>query len=191
MLSGMVAFAEMKSMGLKNLNARSLPDFAHFIKLAKSDGSPDFTVDDIAKVAKTYAEHIHTARSFSPSTRINQLETVLNIARFHGSGAVDEIKDHVDAHHYARSRDSLMNRNGHVDEKLLADLTLYRSRLRKSLVHLLPEHDEAVEMLFREGFTPDQVGDYMIGAVRNATETTVRISALRKGIASSINDGWL
>lgn len=191
MLSGEVTFADLKLMGIKNLNARSLPDYARFIRLSKADKNPNFTVDDVAAVAKIYAEHIHTSQTFQRNTKINRLESVLNVARFNGSEAVNEIKDHVDPHYYARTYWKLAESGDEVDEKLLSDMTLYYSRLKKNLVFPQPEHDAAVAELFKSGIHPDRVGDYMGRTRLSAEEAGTRMRALLHGIAAPINDGWL
>lgn len=191
MISGAVTLKEMQSMGIKNLNARSLPAFAKYIKLSKADGNPNFTVDDISAVAKVHADEIYVAPSQFGPNRGSTLETVLSVARFHGAAAVFEIKNHVDASYHQRVSRGMIGESGSVDEKRLSDMTLFYSRLKKQLVFLKPEHDEAVRELFDQGITADAIGDYLTGAKRDSAETAVRLNAMRQGIVSAVSDGWL
>ena len=191
MLSGEVTIADLKAVGVKNL-APDIKTVAQYIIHSKNDGNPDFTLDDIAEVMSgevdtiAYEKSIGRTNAFGREPDYNRnIEPRLAVARFHGAQAGSIYSIATSMYDYQNRR---MKESGTVDEKRLADLTFFTSKINVSL-HLKADFEAMIE-LHESGVSPADVNEFLTKADKKMS-TSVRLAAAKEGIHSVISGGWL
>ena len=191
MLSGDVTIANLKAVGVKNI-APDIKTVARYIIHSKHDGNPDFTLDDIAEVMSgevdsiAYEKSMGRTNAFGREPDYNRnIEPRLSVARFHGAKAGSSYSIATSMYEYQLRR---MNEAGAVDEKRLADLTLYATRVNAYL-HSREDFDAMVE-LHDSGASYTEVNDFLSKAAKGM-KTSVLLNAAKERIHSVVSEGWL
>lgn len=189
MLSGEISYADLSSVGIRNLYDCIKPVATHITHM-RNDDNPDFTVEDITKVMSYEVGHETVEKALgreqTPEKRQRRAYVRLNVARFYGGEAGTKFILPTGPTMWLAKR---MHDEGTTNHKELADFTIYTSKLNYSW-HKSDEYYNALVDVFRLGIDPDRVTDYLENA-NDDGEAVDLLRAAKKDIPLSIVDGWL
>lgn len=188
MLSGQVTANEMKSVGIRNL----LPDIkgvAESLIHLKHDENPQFTVEDIAAIMENELDTMsyEKEKTWISSTKYDPVHNTrpnLSVMRYYGRRFVSAEGRSMYWHGHKQMKDTGKG----IDDKRLADLTLYATEARTQL--FFDEDYSLLEELFDSGMSAKDLYGFVAKSDKSMSTASV-FAAAKAGIHSTVSNGWL